>query len=357
MEQIIINEEKNIDISLLKKIQGNFSSLKFNIIVFFIILAVLGSVFSIYKNSQKDEEKNIEKTLASHFPNPTDLRSPNSIIPVNAILYKDPFEKIEIKAQAAYVFDVVSGKVLYEYNKNERLPLASLTKLMTALVATNTVENDKLVFISTEDVEKEGNSGLLLGEKWRLNDLLDFTLVTSSNDGASAIASAVGAFSLREETKWQKDPKENFVEKMNEQAETLNFKQMEFFNESGLDLDETKASAYGTAQEVAMLFEYILKNKPEILEATSYQSLKLYSQNNFTHVAKNTNTSINSFPGLLASKTGYTDLAGGNLGVVFDSGIGTPIVIVVLGSTFEGRFEDVEKLYEASLKKTSQGMY
>jgi len=345
--------------ALLKKIQSKFSSSKFNIVVCLVILVAFGALFFIYKHSPKEVDENTKNTFVSSFPNPTDLRNSNSIIPVRANLYKDPFEEIKIKAQAAYVFDVTSGKVLYEYNKNKRLPLASLTKLMTALVATKTVGSSELVSISEKDIEKEGSSGLLLGEKWKLNDLLDFTLVTSSNDGASAIASAVGAFSLGEKTtnNWQKDPKENFIEKMNKQAKTLSLPQMEFFNESGLDLDDTKGGAYGTAQEMAMLFEYILKNNPEILEATSYRSLKLHSQNNFTHIAKNTNTSVNSFPGLLASKTGYTDLAGGNLGVAFDSGIGTPIIIVVLGSTFEGRFEDVEKLYEASLEKTSQGMY
>ena len=71
---------------------------------------------------------------------------------------------------------------------------------------------------------------------------------------------------------------------------------------------------------------------------------------NRVHILSNTNESLGRYPGILGSKTGYTDLAGGNLVIVFDVGINHPVAAVVLGSTREGRFEDMAKLTQATLK-------
>ena len=364
--------ENNIDTQTnsLQQDQNNIFSW-WGIVAFFALFTIVfSSTLFVLKNSgeggvfaQGDEKtQNVQNTQnASVFdvPNPADLQSSNdNIVPVKVVLYKDPFADIELEAQAVCVLDTVTGKILYERNKNTRLPLASLTKVMTALVATETVGSNESVTISAEDIGKEGNSGLLLGEKWKLSNLLDFTLMTSSNDGASAIASAAGVFLQHQATTTaEQDPKKTFIKEMNKQAEELDLMHLEFNNESGLDISNAQSGAYGTAYEVAMLFEYIVKNNPNLLKATTHKVLEINSQNNITHTAKNTNEFVESFPGLLASKTGYTDMAGGNLGVVFDSGIGSPVIIVVLGSTIDGRFEDVKKLYEASIKEIGQGVY
>ena len=98
---------------------------------------------------------------------------------------------------------------------------------------------------------------------------------------------------------------------------------------------------------MAMLFEYALKNYPEVLEATRYKNLHFASTEKIYSV-ENTNVIVDQIPNLIASKTGYTDLAGGNLIIAFDAGLGRPIIITVLGSTEEGRFADVLKLVEAT---------
>ena len=370
MEKIIDlkeNSENNLDS---QKTQ-NYPLSWMGVVAFFALFTlVFSSTLFVLKNSQGggvlargDESAqntgNTQNASVFDVPDPTDVQnSNNNIVPVKVVLYKDPFADIELEAQAVCVIDTITGKILYERNKNTRLPLASLTKIMTAYVATDAIGGDVSVAISTEDIRKEGNSGLLLGEKWKLSNLLDFTLMTSSNDGASAIASAAGAFlQYQGTTTTERDPKKIFIEKMNKQAEALDLTHMEFNNESGLDISNMQSGAYGTAYEVAMLFEYILKDDPNLLKATVHKTLEINSQNNIVHTAKNTNEFVESFPGLLASKTGYTDMAGGNLGVAFDSGIGSPVIIVVLGSTIEGRFEDVIKLYYASLEEISQGVY
>jgi D-alanyl-D-alanine carboxypeptidase len=91
------------------------------------------------------------------------------------------------------------------------------------------------------------------------------------------------------------------------------------------------------------------------MEATTYDSLQFSSLDGVAYLAENTNIIAKTVPGLLASKTGYTDLAGGNLAIAFDAGLAHPVIVVVLGSSQEGRFTDVEKLIAASVTKIGQG--
>ncbi|PIR58122.1 MAG: hypothetical protein COU71_00425 [Parcubacteria group bacterium CG10_big_fil_rev_8_21_14_0_10_38_31] len=253
---------------------------------------------------------------------------------------KDPFVGLNLEAKAVYVFDIVKGEPIFEFNKNTQLPLASLVKVMTALVALNEVIPGAIVEIDGEAIGGEGDDNLLVGERWKLSDILDFTVVKSSNDGALAVASAVSAFSFGGD-------KENFINKMNEMANEIGLEQTYFLNETGLDLNSYIPGAYGSAQDVAKLFTYVLKTNPKVLEATQYPTLTVSSKE-VRHNIVNSNILTASVSGILASKTGYTDLAGGNLAVVFDAGFMHPVVAVVLGSSQEGRFEDMKKLMEAT---------
>jgi D-alanyl-D-alanine carboxypeptidase len=93
---------------------------------------------------------------------------------------------------------------------------------------------------------------------------------------------------------------------------------------------------------------YIISNYPDLLESTKNLE-KNISSKNFVHKAVNTNEIVNKIPNIIASKTGFTDKAGGNLLVVFDAGVNRPISIIVLGSTINGRFEDVLKLASSTI--------
>lgn len=256
------------------------------------------------------------------------------------------FRDLNISAKSALVFDVADQKILFQKNSDIQLPLASLTKLMTALVATNLVPKNSQVTIRKEFLTAEGDSGLFPGENWKLSDLLDFSLVTSSNDGARSVASVVGA--TLNNTDYNLG-RQDFIKQMNLEAEKIGLKQTYFVNETGLDESASQSGAYGSADDVAKLLEYMLTNKPEILEMTRYADANISSSSK-THDAESTNEVISKIPGLLASKTGYTALAGGNLAVAFDASIGHPVIVVVLGSTAEGRFADVINLVETSMK-------
>ncbi len=245
-----------------------------------------------------------------------------------------------IQAKAYYVVDLQNGKILFSKNENEKLPLASLTKLMSSLVITENLPSFTLIPITKEAIALQGDSGLLFKEGWKLKDLMDYSLITSSNDGISALASVLDSFESPENT--------NTVKMMNARAKELNLSSAEFFNETGLDLDNGGSGGYASAKDTANLIAYILNNNASLLSATAYTDLEFTSENNITHNAKNTNQLSENIPSLIASKTGFTDFAGGNLVVAFDVGPSRPIVAVVMGSSIDGRFSDMENIVSST---------
>ena len=272
---------------------------------------------------------------------------------------KKTFPEVNILAKSAYVWDVENQRVIYAKNEKEPLPLASLTKVMTALVAWESRGDYDKIKITSDSIRQEGDSGLANEEKWKLKDLIDFSLITSSNDGIYAVASAIESRRSssttmnmtgdQENESDTKSARENFIDLMNKKAKDISLNQTFYLNETGLDSSDNVSGGYGSAEDMAKLFAYTIKNNPEILEATAYDAIKLVSLDDIDHKAKNTNEITGEIPSLIASKTGYTDISGGNLIVAFDLGLMRPIIISVLGSTIEGRFDDMKKLIGAAV--------
>ena len=277
----------------------------------------------------------------------------------STVKIEKPFPETNILAKAAYVWDVENQKIIYAKNEKEPLPLASLAKVMTALVAWEDKGGEEKIKITSDSIRQEGDSGLKNEEKWRLKDLIDFSLVTSSNDGIYAVASAIESVRSgstttemtggRENEPDAESSRENFMDLMNKKAKDISLNQTFYLNETGLDSSDNVSGGYGSAEDMAKLFAYIIKNNPEVLEATAYDEIKLVSLDDIDHKAKNTNEITGAIPNLIASKTGYTGISGGNLIVAFDLGLMRPIIISVLGSTIDGRFEDMEKLIDATV--------
>lgn len=239
---------------------------------------------------------------------------------------------IVLEAKSAYVFDVVKNKPLFELNANAQLPLASLTKVMTAIIAAENISQSSIVEIRRESISQEGNGGLLLGEKWHVFDLIDSMLISSSNDAASALALSFGKST------------DEFVSVMNKKAKELNLVQTYFLNPTGLDIYQNTAGGYGSAKDIAELINYSIKNHLSLLEATQYDVLNINSRS-----FRNTNKLVEELPGIIASKTGFSNLAGGNLVMLINIGLYRPVIIVVLGSSEEGRFRDMQKLYDETI--------
>lgn len=250
-------------------------------------------------------------------------------------------DEVEVRAKAAYVFDIKNQRALYTKNESEVLPLASITKLMTALLAHELIAADTPAIISSRAIGQEGSSGLLPGENLSIEELNKLSLISSSNDAAYALGANVG------ELLGDRDPAAQFVVGMNIRAEELELNTLSFKNTTGLDLSLTEAGAVGSARDVTFLMEYILKTSSEIIEPTRQYNARVYNSEGEFHDFSNTNEVMYAIPNLLGSKTGYTDLAGGNLTVAFDAGYDRPIIVTVLGSTRDERFSDVLRLIQA----------
>lgn len=260
--------------------------------------------------------------------------------------FEHTFGDVALIARSAYVYDIRDKKALFAKNETDRRPLASLTKVMTALTALETLPERSVIAITAEALGEEGDSGLLLEERWYLSDLARFMLVSSSNDAAKAIS--LGVTHVTEPDRSEDD---TFIQKMNDEAIQLGLFSTSFLNATGLDAaDLSSTGGTGTAADITMIAVELLRKHPEIFTATVESAVDVRSIDGFRHTAKNTNVSGSRTQLLIASKTGFTDLAGGNLTVIFDAGLGHPIAVTVLGSTESGRFADVESLIRATMR-------
>lgn len=288
------------------------------VVVLIVILCYIGS--GIEKNEEDIEEINTTETITQ------------------------PFYNISILAKAAIVKDVTTGTILYAKNENEALPLASITKVMTAYASSKILDDSEATNITEYALSAEGEYAFELGDSWPIKTLRDVTLLKSANDGARALSVAAGdtLTSSNEDSSKSRA----FVDEMNKISHELGIFNTSFSNPSGLDIG-LEASAVGSAYDISELIQHILIQDRSILEATTKKELRtVISGDDYRYL--NTNKIVGEIPNLIASKTGYTDTAGGNLAIVYDSGLNHPIIIVVLGSTKDGRFDDINKLVDAT---------
>ena len=302
-----------------------------------ILLLIFGTglapkIFARFQDSEPTPGIKIQYTEDQH----------TVITPEQQAEIKRTLDEVTITGTSAFVWDINSQKALYQKNPDEQLPIASITKLMTSLVAYELLSRDDSVTVTLPAIQQDGASGFVDGESFSLQSLSDLTLISSSNDGAFALAANVGSLLAPE------GDAATFVQAMNIRADELGLEQTFFRNPTGLDISKSEAGAYSSARDIAFLMEYILKYNPEIIENTDNERIRVYNENGAYHAANNTNSAINDLAGLIASKTGYTELAGGNLAIAFDASVNRPVVVVVLDSTRSERFSDVVTLTEAA---------
>lgn len=199
-----------------------------------------------------------------------------------------------IHAKAAALIDVASGRILYSRNGEEPLPMASTTKIMTAIVAIESGKLSDVVKTSKRAFAKEGSSLYLRrGEEMSLHHLLYGLMLRSGNDAAVAIAEHVGG------------SEEGFVYMMNEKAEMLGLEKTQFRNPHGLDAD----GHYTTANDLARLSAYALHN-PTFQEIVRTKVKTVPNPNaNWDYKWTNKNKMLQLYEGADGVKTGYTSKA------------------------------------------------
>ena len=249
----------------------------------------------------------------------------------------DAFAEVPIEAKAAIVYDLATKEVLYAKNADAQLPLASLTKLLTVYAALTELLPNTEVAIPADATHVDAPHAFNAGQSFALADLARLTLTASLNDGAAAIAEATAAQEGRPETMM-----------MASAAAALDLAQTYAVNGNGLDVNADVSGGYGSARDLATLAGALVVKAPEIAIATTRAYAHAVSVGGTAFTVKNTDPMVASIPGLMLSKTGYTDLAGGNLALVFNVGIEHPIAVVVLGSSEKARFTDGTALVAAT---------
>jgi D-alanyl-D-alanine carboxypeptidase (penicillin-binding protein 5/6) len=250
----------------------------------------------------------------------------------------DAFASVPLEAKAAIVYDLATGKTLYAKNANAQLPLASLTKLLTVYAAFSEMPPSSVVSIPEDVMGLTPPHAFSPGESFTLADLARITLTASLNDGAAAIAEATAERESR-----------STPDMMASAAAGLGLAQTYAVNGNGLDVNTALSGGYGSARDIAVLAGALVEKAPDVAAATTQNAASAVSEQGKSFTVKNTDPMTGNFPRLLLSKTGFTDLAGGNLALVFDAGIGHPIAVVVLGSTEDARFTDGQALVAATL--------
>lgn len=200
-----------------------------------------------------------------------------------------------ISAQSAVLINADSGDILFRQNESARLPMASTTKIMTALVAVEAMKPETPVTITAEAVGVEGSSIYLTeGEVLTLEELLYALLLSSANDAATAIAVAVAG------------SVDAFSELMNQKAMSLGLKDTHFVNPHGLDNPEH----YTTAYELAVITREALSN--DLLKAIMSTQRKTISHNGDSGVRLllNHNKLLRTYEGAIGVKTGFTKKSG-----------------------------------------------
>lgn len=242
----------------------------------------------------------------------------------------DTFSNIPIEAKAISIYDETLNRKIYGKNDNVKMPIASLTKIMSTIVVLNNHKMDDIISISKEAIKQEGDYGFFVNEKFKIRDLAKFTLVGSANDGAYAFS----------------ENNNSFLEKMNKKTEIIGLENTFFNNFTGLDIDGKNAGAYSSAIDVNIMAIYGFKLYPEVFGASILPEIIIKSEDGFEHKIKNTDVILDKIPNILFSKTGYTPMAGGNLTIIYKNQYNHNIAITVLGSTKKDRFSDIEKIID-----------
>lgn len=239
----------------------------------------------------------------------------------------------EILAEAAVILnfknDNFKNNILYQKNINQIMPIASLTKIMTAIVALENLNPDEVIEVSENSVAADGDKGgLINGEKLKVKDLLYIMLMESSNDAAMALAQNNSRLTYEE-----------FINLMNIKANELGLKNTIFKDPTGL-MPENESTVLEIAELTKYTFNFYLIS--EILKTNQITISSL--DNDFVHSIANTNKLLGKLPQIIGGKTGFTEEANGCMMILYKNYDESYLIIVVLGSS--QRENDVEKLID-----------
>ena len=202
---------------------------------------------------------------------------------------------VSVSAKAAVAINGDTGEVIFAKNENEKLSMASTTKIMTGLLLCEYGNFEREITVTPEMLRVEGSSmGLLAGDRVTLHDLFYGLMLASGNDAANVIAFVLGG-SI-----------EGFVKQMNDKAKELGLKNTSFATPSGLD-DENH---YTTALELALLTQYAMQNEEFAKAAATEKATLNYGNPPYKRTLTNHNKLLKMYDGAVGVKTGFTKKSG-----------------------------------------------
>lgn len=283
----------------------------FIFIILFVLFFILFLNFIYKEEGIKEEKKSIEN-------NTTTIKNTSSFYERNWNV-SDPV----IKAKEAMIREMESRYDFYKYKVYSPWPLASLTKLITALVVIKNINLDTPILISSSTVLRdEGEGGLIVGEVYRASDLLKIMLMASSNRAAVSFEDYLG--------------KEKFLKLASDVIKEVGMTNTEIYESSGLDPRNV-----GTPYDMVILLEYILEKYPQILTWTRMPSFVSQPLNSTRINRVNNIDPLNERADFLGGKTGTTPQALQNLVAVIQFK-NLKLAAVIMGST--DRFKDLDVL-------------
>ncbi len=245
-------------------------------------------------------------------------------------------DKLQLTAKAALFVDSKTGQVLYSKAAHQRLPPASLVKVMTVLLALERRSLDEKFLVSQRAADMEPDKMLLrAGEKLTLKELLYGIFLVSANDAAEVLAERITG------------NREEFIGLMNSKVEQLGMKDTHFTNPTGLDEDGN--SSYSSAFDLAILTRYIIRRFPVLVDIS--QTEYIYLPPTDEHQDYEMYSGINlltTYPGVVGFKTGYTPEAGLTL-ITLARKNGQEVLGVLLGSG--DRRDEARELLDYSFQK------
>jgi D-alanyl-D-alanine carboxypeptidase (penicillin-binding protein 5/6) len=314
--------EKNIEAAICETIQPDFCQLP----------TAENKVAGVYREGRENPQNH------TYFP----IENSQPVIPFP--VKKENIPDLKIWAGSSVVIDAESGTILHFDNGKKKTQIASLTKIMTAILVMEKINNLKEeVVITHESTHLPGTlvgcprSGYCLSnrlyeeEKVRAIDLLKAMLMNSANDSATALAIHIGG------------SVEKFSQMMNDKARELGLRDTNFCTPSGLEIDGQEEQCYSTAYDIARIGVYALKYE-KIWEIMRIPEDRFFSADGkYMHELKNTDLLLSTLPNCLGGKTGFTPLAGRSLLTGVADTTGQHKIIAVLLND-ENRWEDMKIL-------------
>ena len=243
----------------------------------------------------------------------------------------------EVPAKSALLMDVATGTVLYESNPHEKLPPASVTKVMTMLLIMEAIDDGRLNWTDTvtasETAAAKGGSQIYLkeGETMSVEDMVKSIAVSSANDCACAMAEHLCGSEAA------------FVEKMNQRAKELGMNDTNFINCTGLDDGPEGKNHVTSAYDIAIMSRQLLKYHPDI---TRFTTIWMDTVRSGQFGLSNTNKLVRFYNGATGLKTGFTSGAGYCLSASAKRD-GMELIAVVMGSeTSKDRFNACKSLLD-----------